>query len=102
MQEEHSGPGGLGAFGGPEELAVDLHPVRGGEDHRFRIHHVLEREVGREGLRRQGAGLTAGLDHRLERAAPIAPEEGDAALDGNRQRFDAGPGGQGFGGGAGG
>ena len=76
---------------------MDLHPVGGGEDHRFRIHHVLQRKVRREGVRSEGARLTAGLDHRLERAAPVTPEEGDASLDGHRQRFDARPGSQGFG-----
>ena len=99
MQEEDAGAGCVGAFGGPEELAVDLHAVGGSEDHRFRIHHLVEREVRRESVGGEGARVAApGLDHRLERAAPVAAEESHASLDGDRQRLDARPGGQGFGG----
>ena len=82
---------------------MDLHAVGGREDHRFRIHQVLQREVRREGVRGERPRVlprvrTVELDHRLEGAASVAPEVGDSALDGHRQGFDPAARGQGLGG----
>jgi hypothetical protein len=49
MEEDHSRGGLGGLVGRQKKLSVNGEAVGGGEDHRLRRHHVLEREIGGNG-----------------------------------------------------